>query len=324
MFQTPILLIIFKRLDTTLQVFEKIREIKPTQLFIAADGPRLDVADEAKKCEETRSIIDQVDWECEVKTLFRDENLGCGLGPSQAISWFFDQVEQGIILEDDCLPDASFFPFCEEMLEKYKYDTRMMHIGGTNHHMGKKFGNASYFFSRINSSWGWATWRRAWKYFDYEMKQFETFKKQGKMYDIFSNEEVATFKVQKFEAGYQNIVKGVWDYQWQFAFLCQSGIAIMPNKNLVKNIGFGVDATHTTQVDDKYTQNIHLEKLEFPLTHPEFVIVDQSADENLYNQWYKAPPVPKIEQLKAKIPTPVKNLLKKLLFKNQQPAKANI
>ncbi|OJJ19300.1 nucleotide-diphospho-sugar transferase [marine bacterium AO1-C] len=313
MLKTPILLIIFKRLDTTLKVLEKIREVKPERLFIAADGPRPHVENEVEKSKHARSIVDHIDWDCEVKTLFRDENLGCGLGPSSAISWFFENVEEGIILEDDCLPDKSFFFFCEEMLNRYKNDTRMMHIGGTNHHMGKKYGEASYFFSRINSCWGWATWKRAWQYFDYEMKMFEKFKKAQKIYDIFPNQEMATFKLQKFETGYENIVKGVWDYQWQFSFLSQSGIAIMPNKNLIKNIGFDEDATHTHHSGSKYQQNIHLEALELPLIHPEFIIVSQEADINLYNEWYKAVPPTNLDKVKSMIPQPIKNAIKRLI-----------
>ncbi|EAY32006.1 hypothetical protein [Microscilla marina] len=317
MLNTPVLLIIFKRLDTTRQVLEKIREVKPKQLFIAADGARPNVDAEARKCEETRNIINEIDWECDVQTLFQDKNLGCGLGPVTAITWFFEHVEQGIILEDDCLPDASFFHFCEELLNRYKHDTRMMHIAGTNHHMGKKFGDASYYFSRINPCWGWATWRRAWKHFDYEMKLFPKFRDENKMYDVFHTPEVAEFKIKKFETGYQNIVKGVWDYQWQFAFLTQSGMAIMPNKNMVKNIGFDQDATHTFEVNSKYQENIHLEQLDFPLTHPEFTIIDHRADDNLYFEWYKAPPSSKMERLKAKIPAPLKKIMKTLLLKNK-------
>lgn len=168
MLSTPVLLIIFKRPDTTRQVLQAIRQVKPRQLFVAADGPRPDHPDEAEKCHQTRAVIEEVDWKCEVQTLFQQRNLGCGpgpvTGPVTAITWFFHNVEQGIILEDDCLPDLSFFRFCEELLDRYRYTEQIMHISGNNFLYGRKRGSASYYFSKYTHVWGWATWRRAWKY----------------------------------------------------------------------------------------------------------------------------------------------------------------
>ncbi|MFM2284413.1 MAG: hypothetical protein RL222_1917, partial [Bacteroidota bacterium] len=237
MLNTPVLFLIFNRPDTTRQVFAKIREIQPRQLFIAADGPR-NIPGEAEKCALTRkTVMDAIDWDCEVKTLFRTENLGCGVAPSQAISWFFEQVEQGIILEDDCLPDASFFTFCEELLNYYKDDTSVMHISGNNFQLGKKIGDGSYYFSQIPHSWGWATWRRVWKQFDWELTELDKF--------LDSNNHLDPYWIDKFKMVQKERPEDIWDYQYTFCIFNNHGKAILPNKNLVKNIGFNQDATHT-------------------------------------------------------------------------------
>ena len=168
---SPILFLIFNRPETTKKVFSAIKEVQPPRLYIAADGPRSEQPDEADHCELARTIATKVDWDCEVKTLFRDQNLGIRIAVSQAIDWFFEQEPEGIILEDDCLPDQSFFWFCKELLEKYRNDTRIMHIGGTNFQFGKNRTNYSYYFSRYAHIWGWASWRRAWEYYDEKLKK---------------------------------------------------------------------------------------------------------------------------------------------------------
>jgi hypothetical protein len=173
MLLTPVLFIIFNRPGTTQQVFDAIKQQKPKYLFVAADGPRPDKPDDKEKCKATRAIIDQVDWDCNLKTLFRDENRGCGYGPAEAITWFFDHVEEGIILEDDCLPSPYFFKFCSVILERYKSDTRIGIISGTNPLIRWNINQKDYIFSRFGSTWGWATWRRAWMYFDHEMNNWE-------------------------------------------------------------------------------------------------------------------------------------------------------
>ena len=179
--KTAVLLVIFNRPETTQVVFEAIRKAKPPRLYVAADGPRTEVPSDAKKCKEAREIINQVDWDCEVKTLFREKGLGCGLGPSSAFTWFFEHEEDGIILEDDCLPSQSFFWFCEELLERYRHDNRVMHIGGNNFLNGwQKDRDYSYYFSNSGHIWGWATWRRAWKLFDFNISLYEKLK--GKNY----------------------------------------------------------------------------------------------------------------------------------------------
>src|SRR5688500_1827095 len=179
-----VLLVIFNRPDTTRLVFEAIRNARPRRLYVAADGPRPGVAADNANCQEARKIIDSVDWQCEVKTLFREKNLNCGVAPSSAFTWFFQHEEEGIILEDDCLPSQSFFWFCQELLERYRNDTRVMHIGGNNFLNGwQKDKDYSYYFSRSGHIWGWATWRRAWKHFDFDISLYEKLKQQ----DYFSN-----------------------------------------------------------------------------------------------------------------------------------------
>ena len=193
LFDTPILFIIFNRPDTTQVVFNRIKEIKPKYLFIAADGPRLNVSDEVEKCEETREIINQIDWDCELKTLFRDRNLGCGMGVSSAITWFFDYVEQGIILEDDCLPDLTFFEFTALMLEKYKDNNKIKMISGTNYFFNKVKSKESYYFSKCFFIWGWATWKRAWSEFDFDMKSWPKNKKKHFLQTIFENKKIYNY-----------------------------------------------------------------------------------------------------------------------------------
>ena len=236
MLNTPVLFLIFKRLDTTMQVLEQIREAKPKKLYIAADGPRDEVAGEAEECEKLRkAVLDRIDWDCEIVKLFREQNITAKIAISEAIDWFFEHEEEGIILEDDCVPDPTFFSFCEHLLEKYRDDSRVLHISGCNLQFGQTYGDGSYYFSKHVNIWGWATWRRAWKHYDITMKSFPQFQEQNQMYNI----------MDKMHARYTRRFAGVydtqggrheWAYQWAYANLSQGGLAITPNKNLISNI----------------------------------------------------------------------------------------
>lgn len=277
-FSTPILFIIFNRLETTRRVFEAIKEVKPTQLFIAADGYRLGVAGEKEKCEEVKKyVLDSIDWECEVKTLFRDENIGCGKGPSEAITWFFENVEEGIILEDDCLPDQSFFYFCEELLARYKNDERIYMISGDNF-VPEYYNNvdSSYYFSNIPHIWGWATWRRAWSKFIFKINDFPAFVNNKKINDIWSSPKVKSFWLNRFQESYKYDLD-IWDYQWVYAIWKNNGICIAPKINLVSNIGFNSDGTHTLFNFNKL-QNIPGAEIQFPLIHPEHININNKMD----------------------------------------------
>ncbi len=279
-FDTPILFLIFKRIDTTNIVFEEIRKMRPKQLFIAGDGGR--TPEEHAKCEQTRKVVEKIDWPCEIRTLWRDTNLGCSKAVSSAISWFFSYVERGIILEDDCLPDQSFFAFCEILLEKYKNDKRIMHISGDNFQQAnpKFIRNESYYFSRIPHIWGWASWRRAWKLYDVELKKWPKIKKQRKLHDIFKDGAIAYRWGRLFDHHRNKALEhslDTWDGQWVFACLAHNGLCINPKTNLVSNIGFGADARRTYNPNDELAA-IPLVPVKSPLRHPKTIAVNEIAD----------------------------------------------
>jgi len=277
MFETPILLLIFNREDTTRQVFEVIRRQKPKYLFIAADGARKNKPGEIETCRRVRDIVMQIDWDCELKTLFRDENLGCKMAVSSAITWFFEQVEQGIIIEDDCIPDLSFFQFCEELLNKYKDDTRIGSIGGLNRHPELIAKGLSYDFCSIacSSGWGVATWRRVWKNFDINFPFWE--EEKDKRSFLFCNQFEKIY-FSSFIPDAINNRNGIsaWDTQWYFTLRSQNQLSIAPMVNLVTNIGFGdPNATHTTRKQDVPVPSA----ISFPLKHPQYVLRNKKLDD---------------------------------------------
>jgi hypothetical protein len=275
-FNTPILFLIFNRPDSTKRVFEEIRKIKPHTLFIAADGPKSDRPEDVKKCKLTREIVANIDWPCKVKILFQEKNLGCGLGPVTAINWFFENVSEGIILEDDCLPDQSFFPYCKEMLEHYRNEEDVAIISGTNVASiwpSKK----SYFFSRYCNLWGWATWKRAWNMYDIDMKSWADKKNRKLVKKRISN--FLMWRDKKW--AYNKICAGrkdAWDYQWEYAILLCNKFSIVPQVNLIENIGFTIDATHTkSQGNFRFISH----PLSFPLKYQNVVDYDEQYDNYL-------------------------------------------
>ena len=280
MFDTPILIIVFNRLDTTQQVLAKIREVKPLYLYVSADGPREGNEVDKIKCENVRKfIIDNIDWKCEVKTLFQEKNLGCGLNPATAITWFFENVEQGIILEDDCLPSISFFNFCDNLLGKYKDQENIYMISGSNF-QNKIYGKASYFFSEYGHIWGWATWRRAWKKFNYSIDNINEKRLQNNLQNIFSTNEQRAYSYTIFKKLKADFKNDIWDYQWHIAIWINNGISITPNKNLVTNIGFNNNGTHTLceiqGVSNKKSESIEIIK------HPIKIKIQREADKYLF------------------------------------------
>lgn len=263
MLETPILFLIFNRPETTQQVFNVIRKAKPKQLFVAADGPRKDKTGEKEKCEVVRKIATAVDWDCEVRTLFRDSNLGCGIAVSEGITWFFENVEQGIILEDDCLPDESFFYFSEILLNKYKNEPRIWHIGGSSFY-DKELGD-SYFFSAYPFIWGWATWKRAWKHYDFFLTNIDRETIHSRINDYFLTNAERKFWKKHFSRIISNN-KNYWDYQWTTTIWYHNGLSILPQKNLVTNIGFGENATHTKDENSplkNYISPLNIENFSF-------------------------------------------------------------
>jgi hypothetical protein len=307
MLNTPVLLIIFNRPKTTKQVFEAIRKVKPKQLFIAADGPRHEKIGEVERCQSARKIATDVDWECEVKTFFRNENVGCGRGPAEAITWFFENVEQGIILEDDCLPSSSFFRFCEELLERYKFDQRIHSIAGTNLLESWKRGDESYFFSMYSGIWGWATWKRSWMCFDYFVSKWQ-YKEVVDLYkQKISNPVERLHYITALDKTFKRDNVSWWDYQWIFSRIINSSIGIIPSVNLISNIGFGDDATHTFNTNSDFSKLV-VSELDFPLQHPNAILADTEYDQLISNNCYPT----KVEQtilskIKAKLGKIIEN-----------------
>lgn len=283
MLDTAVLFIIFNRPLMTQLVFNEIKKVKPKKLFICGDGPREHELGEKEKCEQARHIVNEIDWNCTVHTLFHSDNLGCKQAVSTGINWFFENVDEGIILEDDCLPDHSFFQFSEELLIYFRHDNRIMQICGSNFLRGWKRNDYSYYFSLYGPIWGWASWRRAWKYYDVDMKLWPIIKK-GRLYEDFClNQEEAEFRKQLYEKVFSGEID-TWDYQWGFSKMINSGLSIIPNVNLISNIGFGHDSTHTGTPSDPFA-NMKTESVSFPLRRPEFVIVDRLADEKYFNNF---------------------------------------
>lgn len=288
-FSTPILFLVFNRLETVKKVFSTIRKIQPQRLYIGADGPRADYAEESAQVETVRKyILEHIDWPCDVKTLFRERNLGCRKAVSEALAWFFNHEEEGIVLEDDCLPDMSFFPYAQTLLARYRHDTRIATISGDYFNGSSYRARHSYFFSRYPYCWGWASWRRTWDCYDAEMSQWPTLRETDWLLAIGDGDrDFQQYWTQLFDGLYFKGSPDTWDIVFVFSCWAQSAISILPSRNLVSNIGFGENATHTTKVESKNSR-IALEQLPFPLDHPSTVVrsyqADRWAHENLYKK----------------------------------------
>ncbi len=319
-YNVPILFTIFNRTDTTGRVFEQIRKLQPKYLYVAADGAREHKEGEAERCQQTRDLVlKNIDWDCEVKTLLRDHNLGCKVAMSSAITWFFENVEMGIILEDDCLPHPSFFNYMKELLEKYRHDDRVMLISGQHTQSGTRRGSASYYFSRYPHIWGWGSWKRAWAKYDVKTTKLPDFKQQNQIANLFDNPAEQEFWMKNFQVVHDNQLD-TWDYQWVFTIFSNSGLCILPNVNLISNIGFQANATHTTDVGSELA-NVPTQDIG-SITHPEFMVQDKQADEFESANVFHIPPVelvPRAEgsyrKLIKQIPQPWKDSVKKVIKK---------
>ncbi|TRV14579.1 MAG: glycosyltransferase family 2 protein [Microcystis wesenbergii Mw_MB_S_20031200_S109] len=284
---TPVAFLIFNRPDTTARVFEAIRQAKPPKLLVVADGPRADRPDDVEKCKAARAIIDGVDWDCEVLTNYSEVNLGCKNRVSSGLNWVFDTVEEAIILEDDCLPHTTFFRFCEELLDYYRNDERIMSIVGCNFQFGRRRTNYSYYFSRINLIWGWATWKRAWHYYDIDMSLWTEVKRDDILKYILHDPQETRYWTKIFQRTYDEDINS-WGYRWILSCFLQHGLAITPNINLVSNIGFSVNATHTTN-DSSLINSVKVEAMSFPLRHTPYIIPHISADKFTYHVYCQTP-----------------------------------
>ncbi|MDX2031108.1 MAG: glycosyltransferase family 2 protein [Blastocatellia bacterium] len=275
---TPVALIIFNRPDCTARVLEAIAEAKPGKLFVIADGPREGHPTDVENCRAAREMVDRIDWECEVRTDYSEVNLGCKYRPESGIQWVLDQVEEAIILEDDCLPDPSFFRFCEELLERYRHDERVMMIGGFNFFGRTDAPGQSYHYSYLGATWGWATWRRAWQLNDPELRRWPMAVEGRLIESLFPDPVHTRFWHDVFARLLDGRLPDAWDYQWQLACWMNSGFRIIPERSLVSNIGFREDATHT------FGENPFLneaQQLPFPLKHPECVGRDYELDRRI-------------------------------------------
>jgi hypothetical protein len=274
---TAVLLLVFNRPDTTSKVFEAIRQAKPPRLYVAADGARAGRVGEAELVAKVREIATAVDWPCEVRTLFRDKNLGCKFAVSGAITWFFEQEEQGIILEDDCLPSQSFFWFCEKMLEIYKYEERIFMVSGYNKQNEWKPSNWDYFFSHLGGIWGWASWRRAWQHYDVEMNNLEEMCNENSFIKEMG-ETLGVLRQKQLVSAKEKIMSGeldTWDYQWALSRHFHVGLACVPSISLIRNIGFGVDATHTKLVE---ADSVNEHEIKLPIAYNDAISPDREYD----------------------------------------------
>lgn len=283
-FQTPVLLIAFNRPDLTRVVLNRIAEVRPARMWVTVDGPRAGVEEDGELVAHVRSIVDEeVDWPCDLRRLYHTQNQGCLMGVSRAISWFLGEARSGIILEDDCLPDLSFFPYAEALLRHYDDDPEVMHIGGTNPLLpGRR--PWSYYFSRYNRIWGWATWDRAWAHFDASLSAWPAVKASR------AHEQHLPIEAERslWESRWDSIYAGrrdTWDHTW---FLCRllHGRAIVPTVNLVSNLGFRDDAVHTKDPRSELAAR-ECQEMQFPLLHPPTRLPDEELDQRFYEEYVR-------------------------------------
>lgn len=304
MYSIPVLLVIFKRKDLSLKVVSAIREVKPSKLYIAGDAPRDYISGEIDDVKETRdAVLNAIDWPCEIKTLFRDRNLGCGLGVKTAIDWLFNNEEYGIILEDDCIADKTFFSFIAEMLHRYQNDSRIGMIAGTNPISPKYKSPYSYIFSNFKSCWGWATWKRAWNNMDFEMNWRHTPMKKSIIDNMGlrgSSRKHWIFELREIDTGHVS----AWDWQWYFSLAAQNQLCIYPAKNLISNIGNDSNATHTSASKITFIT----EPLAPPYTGPQTICADIEFD----RQFYKNSNSIRMRLIRI-IPYRIRKLIKKLI-----------
>ena len=276
----PIAFLIFRRPDLTSQVFEAIRQAQPEKLLVVADGPRDE--SEAILCQQARAVTEAVDWDCEVLRNYSDTNLGCRRRVSSGLNWVFTQVEEAIILEDDCLPTQSFFYFCQTLLEYYRNDERIMHISGNNFQFRNQTTNYSYSFSKYGGIWGWASWRRAWQHYDRDMQTWLESKQNNLLDYIYDDWAEKLYWTDVFDR-VTNGIPNTWDYQWLYARWTQHELSIAPAVNLVSNIGFNSDATHTSY--ENHLANMKTEDI-WEINHPPFIARDDLADAYVFDYCY--------------------------------------
>ena len=284
MLETPVAIIVFNRPDRTARVFAEIAKARPATLLVVADGPRLDRPGEREACLAARSIVDRVNWPCEVLTNFAESNLGCRRRVSSGLDWVFEQVEEAIILEDDCLPHESFFPFCVELLDKFRDNERVSMICGSNFQGGKQRSPYSYFFGLHVAVWGWASWRRVWQNYDVGMGRWSQLRDTSWLPDLLVNPVAVKYWQETFEGAFRGAYD-TGDWQLFFSWWSQDMLAVIPDRNLVSNIGFGTGATRTHDAHPSMA-NLPLKAMDFPLRHPPSVSLNREADDYSFRQIY--------------------------------------
>lgn len=290
----PVAFLVFNRPETTSRVFEAIRQARPPKLLVVADGPRADKSGEAERCAAVRAIVDRVDWPCEVRKNYSDANLGCKRRVSSGLDWVFESVDEAIILEDDCLPHPTFFRFCEELLERYRDDERVAMISGDNFQFGKHRAEYSYYFSTYPHIWGWASWRRVWRNYDVQISKWPAIRDGDRLFDQSGDRRMARYWANLFQQTYTGEID-TWDYQLVFSIWINHGISILPNVNLVTNIGFGATATRTR--GNSMLDGLEVHSMEFPLRHPPHMIPDRRADRNEFDAMFKPTMIGRIRHL---------------------------
>jgi len=283
--QTAVLIITYKRLDTTKKIFAEVKKAKPERLYISSNCGK--DAEEVKQVTTVRAYLESnIDWNCKVYSLFRTEHVSAKLSISGAIDWFFENEEMGIILEDDCLPNPSFFTFCEELLEYYGSDERVGMISGDNFQSNQLRGDASYYFTRYAHIWGWATWRRAWRTYDLSMKNWVEFEANNYLSDIVNSKGELRYWVKVFDLVANGKID-TWDYQWLLTLWSHNMLCIVPNVNLISNIGFGIDAVNTTE--ESIYSEMDTKTMMFPLVHPRIMRANKIADIYTSKNWFPGP-----------------------------------
>lgn len=295
--EIPILFLTYNRLDTVKQSFSRIKEARPKKLYIASDGPKRERKEDAEKVMAVREWIEgEIDWECEVRKRYSAENQGCKYGPANAITWIFETEEEAIILEDDIVADPSFFPYCQEMLQRYKYDTRVMLVSGY-----KRFwdfpAEEDYFFSYCSPTWGWATWKRAWEYFDITMEQWPKYQKARLLADVYGSDAAISLS-ENFQLTYMGGLDA-WDYPWLFARVLNSGLGILPKYNLIENVGYGEDATHS----EGKAPDFHPGTMDMPIKPVKNVVRNWKYDEAYSKRFLKPKKVRRV--IRKVIPRPI-------------------
>ena len=270
-------MLVFNRPGPTARVFEAVRAARPERLLVVADGPRATRQGEADRCNAVRAIFDRVDWPCEVERDFAPENLGCRSRVSSGLDWVFSRAEEAIVVEDDCLPDPTFFQFCDELLARYREDARVMAITGDNFQGGRRRGDASYYFSRYMHVWGWASWRRAWRNYDVTMRTWPERRRTVWLEGLLGDRRASRNWSEIFDRTHVGEI-GTWDYQWLYAIWEQGGLIATPNVNLVENIGGGADATHT---QGSTLVGLPARPLTLPVVHPDAVVRSDDADRHV-------------------------------------------